>query len=138
MVSNARRSGLAPFTGIAVAFLLASCASSRFDALPERFGGLPSNAPARPAEPAPFPNVYQPPPTRETKPLTAEEQKKLESDLMALRESQTQQALRANPPPPPPAKKKAIARKQDDRKTAVTRPPEPIPAPAQPAGPKPN
>ncbi len=132
MVSNARRSGLAPFTGIAVAFLLASCASSRFDALPERFGGLPSNAPVRPAEPAAFPNVYQAPATRELKPLTAEEQKKLESDLLALRESQTQQALRANPPSPAPVKKKA-EKKPGETKAAAKKPLE-----TKPPDPKPN
>jgi hypothetical protein len=83
------------------------------DTLPEKAGGLPANAPSRPADPLPVPNVYEVRPTREARPLDATEQKKLESDLTSLRESQK---ARANPPPPPPplppiAKKKAPAKK---------------------------
>jgi hypothetical protein len=49
----------------------------------------------------PYPNVYEPRPTRTAKPLTDEEQKKLESELSNLRDSQNK---RANPPPAPPPK----------------------------------
>ena len=97
MTQNACRSVLAPFAGL-VLLVLSGCAST-FDVLPEKMGGLPQSAPARPAEPYAFPNVYQPRPTREAKPLDADEQKKLESDLVTLRE---QQKNLANPPPPPP------------------------------------
>jgi hypothetical protein len=80
------------------------------DTLPEKAGGLPANAPARPADSLPVPNVYEVRPTREAQPLDADGQKKLESDLTSLRESQK---ARANPPPPPPppVAKKAPAKK---------------------------
>jgi hypothetical protein len=105
MISNARRYGLAPWAALllAGALGLAAC-SSTFDVLPEKLGGLPAGAPERPAEPKAFPNVYEARPTREAKPLTDDEQKKLESELATLREEQKQ---RANPPPPPPPGKKA-------------------------------
>ena len=48
----------------------------------------------------PFPNVYEPRPVREAAPLSSADQKKLESELATLRESQRQ---RADPPPPAPA-----------------------------------
>lgn len=97
---------------MAVAALLGlSACSSTFDALPEKLGGLPANAPERPAQQMAFPNVYEVRPTRETKPLTDDEQKKLETELTTLREQQKQLA---NPPPPtPPAKKTATAVKKD-------------------------
>ena len=79
------------------------------DTLPEMAGGLPANAPARPADALPTPNVYEIRPTREAPPLDTAGQKKLESDLTSLRESQK---ARANPPPPPPpAAKKPVANK---------------------------
>jgi hypothetical protein len=112
MMSNARRNNSAPRA--AVLLLLAglglSACSTVGDTLPEKAGGLPASAPARPADPLPVPNVYDVRPTREARPLDATEQKKLESDLTSLRESQR---ARANPPPPPPppAAKKAPAKK---------------------------
>lgn len=112
MISNARRHKLAPRAvafSLAASLALAAC-SSTFDALPEKMGGLPANAPARAAEPMAFPNVYEVRPTREAKPLTDDEQKKLESELATLREQQKQQA---NPPPPPPAKKAAAPARKD-------------------------
>ena len=62
-------------------------------------GGLPESATARPETPYAVPNVYEPRPTREARPLSTDEQKKLETDLVTLRE---QQKNLANPPPPPP------------------------------------
>jgi outer membrane biosynthesis protein TonB len=97
MTSNARRNVSAPLLGV-VLLALAGCASS-FDALPEKMGGLPATAPARSAEALTFPNVYEVRPTREAKPLNDDDQKKLESELVTLRE---QQKNLANPPPPPP------------------------------------
>ena len=55
----------------------------------------------------PYPNVYEPRPVRQSKPLTDEEQKKLESELSNLRDNQNR---RANPdlaPPLPESKKEA-------------------------------
>jgi hypothetical protein len=87
---------------VAAALALAGC-SSTVDMVPEKLGGLPSGAPQRPATTLPTPNVYEVRPTREAKPLSDAEQQKLESDLLALRETEKQ---RANPPPPPPPEKK--------------------------------
>jgi hypothetical protein len=90
----------APIAGL-IALAVSGCAST-FDVLPEKMGGLPANAPARPAEPLAFPNVYEPRPVRDAKPLNDAEQKKLESDLVTVREQQKQLATSPPPPPPPP------------------------------------
>ena len=109
MISNARRHRSAPLAALllSAAFVASGCSSSTFDALPAKVGGLPSTAPERPAQPLTFPNVYEVRPTREAKPLDDNEQKKLESELVTLREQQKQ--LANPPPPPPPAKKQAAA-----------------------------
>jgi outer membrane biosynthesis protein TonB len=128
-MSNARRNNSAPFAAALLLMLaglgLAAC-SSMGDTLPEKAGGLPANAPARPADALPTPNVYAVRPTREAAPLDADGQKKLESDLTSLRESQK---ARANPPPPPPppppvAKKKAPAKKPPTDAAAAKKPPD--------------
>ena len=75
--------------------------------LPEWAGGVPASAPAHPAETMPYPNVYEPRPTREDKPLNTEEQKRLESELSNLRDAQNK---RANPPPEPMPAAKGAAR----------------------------
>jgi hypothetical protein len=116
-MSNARRNGLAPHSAIVLgvaALMLAGCAST-FDVLPEKLGGLPASAPARPTESAPYPNVYEPMVPREVKPLSSDEQKTLELELLALRESQSQ---RANPPQPEPVKRKPAEKKQPAKKQA--------------------
>jgi hypothetical protein len=117
MMSNARRNRLAPQMAalLLAAFGLSAC-STMGDTLPEKAGGLPANAPARPADALPTPNVYEIRPTREAAPLDTAGQKKLESDLTSLRESQK---ARANPPPPPPppAAKKPVANKPAAKKT---------------------
>jgi hypothetical protein len=107
MMSNARRFHLAPRAAFALALtcVLAACGAT-IGSLPEKLGGLPESAPQRPAETMPFPNVYEPRPKREAKPLSDDEQKKLESELATLRESQKQ---RADPPPPPPPPAQKIA-----------------------------
>src|SRR6185369_13651673 len=99
MMSNAGRSRLGPRAAtllIVAAAALSGCAST-FDILPEKMGGLPASAPERPAQPMPYPNVYEVKPTRQAPPLDDAEQKKLETELTTLRESQKQLA---NPPPP--------------------------------------
>jgi outer membrane biosynthesis protein TonB len=129
MMSNARRNNSA-LVAAALLLVLAglglSACSSMGDTLPEKAGGLPANAPARPADALPTPNVYAVRPTREAAPLDADGQKKLESDLTSLRESQK---ARANPPPPPPppppvAKKKAPAKKPPTDAAAAKKPPD--------------
>ena len=107
MMSNARRIHLAPRAACAlvVSCLLVACGAT-IGSVPEKLGGLPESAPQRPAETMPFPNVYEPRPKRQATPLSDDEQKKLESELATLRESQKQ---RANPPPPPPPAQKIAA-----------------------------
>ena len=102
----------------AAAFVLAAC-SSTLDMVPEKLGGLPSDAPQRPATTLPVPNVYEVRPKREERPLSAADQQKLESDLMALRENEKQRANPPPPPPPPPAKK-AAAKDSAPKKTPAT------------------
>src|ERR1041384_589621 len=106
MIANVRRPLSAPLAA-ALVLALSGCAST-FDGLPEKMGGLPASAPERPAERKAFPNVYEVRPTRESAPLSNAEQKKLESDLTNLRETQKQLA---NPPPPPPKKAAAPPKK---------------------------
>jgi hypothetical protein len=127
MMSNARRNRLAPpiAMAFAAALVLAGCTTT-FDALPEKFGGLPEGAPARPAEVGPYPNVYQPMAPREVKKLTEGEQKSAEQELLALREHQNQ---RVNPPPAPPkqaakAAPKKQAKKGPDTKSAEKKAPD--------------
>src|SRR3954468_20482621 len=136
MTLNARPSLSAP--AVALMLLVLSGCTSSFDALPEKMGGLPESAPARPAQSFAFPNVYEARP-RETKPLSTDEQKKLESDLVTLREQQKNLANPPPPPPPPPppattaaAKPpskppaKAAAPKKEATKTAEKKKKEPV------------
>jgi len=108
-MSKARRNHLAPRIALllAAAIALSACGAT-IGKLPESLGGLPETAPQRPAETMPFPNVYEPRPKREAKPLSDDEQKKLETDLSNLRDSQNQRANPPPPPPPPPPKSKAV------------------------------
>jgi outer membrane biosynthesis protein TonB len=144
---NARSYASAPAAALML-LIVTGCAST-FDVLPEKMGGLPESAPARPAEAYTFPNVYQSRPTRDAKPLDETEQKKLESDLVTLRE---QQKSLANPPPPqqqqqqqqkaaakPPSKTpaKAATPKKEAAKTAETKKKEPVVPEAPSAPPKP-
>jgi hypothetical protein len=114
-MSNARRNHLVPLLLALAALALASCTST-IDMLPEKVGGLPATAPARPADPLPVPNVYEVRPTREARPLDTTEQKKLETDLTNLRESQK---ARANPPPPPPPPPPSAAKKTAAKKAVA-------------------
>ena len=127
MMSNARRSHLAPraVPALVLSCVLAACGAT-VGSLPEKLGGLPEAAPQRPAETMPFPNVYEPRPKREAKPLSDEEQKKLELELTKLRDEQNQRATAPEPPPPPakaaaPAKKDPAPAKKPATKEAATR-----------------
>lgn len=86
---------------IAAAGALSAC-GSMFGAMPEKLGGLPASAPERPAETMPYQPVYQQRPKREAVPLNDEEQKKLETELSTLRETQKQRVDAPYPPPEPP------------------------------------
>jgi hypothetical protein len=99
-MSIARRNRSGPVTALMLAAMALVPATGRaqvseaLGGLPEKWGGLPANAPQRPATPYATPNVYEVRPTRPVKALTADEQRKLEAELTALRESQKN---RANP-----------------------------------------
>jgi hypothetical protein len=73
---------------LAAGLALAGC-SSAIDMIPSQVGGLPASAPARPENAPEFPNVYATPAPRETRPLTDEEQKKLQQELTAIRDRQS-------------------------------------------------
>jgi hypothetical protein len=64
---------------------MSSCASTIADHLPTAAGGLPENAPERPAVDPAYPAVHDMPPQRASAPLTSEEQRKLQQDLIAAR-----------------------------------------------------
>jgi hypothetical protein len=106
-MSIARRNRSGPVTALLLAVIALVPVASRaqvsetLGGLPEKWGGLPANAPQRPATPYATPNVYEVRPTRPVKPLTADEQRKLEAELTALRENQKS---RANPRPAAPKK----------------------------------
>ena len=55
------------------------------DHLPTAAGGLPDNAPARSTAELAYPAVHNMPPARATTPLSYDQQKRLEDDLVATR-----------------------------------------------------
>ena len=69
--------------------------------------GLPANAPARLAEPLPFPAVHDMPPPRSSSMLTEIEQQKMEDDLVAVRNRQ--QAIAGTKLKAKPASKGKVA-----------------------------
>jgi hypothetical protein len=67
--------------------LLPGCSGSLIaEHLPTAVGGLPEEAPARPATEVAFPAVHNMPPARSTAPLNDVQQKQLEDDLVAARD----------------------------------------------------
>jgi hypothetical protein len=102
---NSARAALAAVLAVVVS----GCASVIAD-LP--VVGNPEGTPERPAIQPAYPAVHDMPPRREDTPLNAQEQQKLEKELVEARESQGKRAEEiAQPPPAPkreaPAKKKA-------------------------------
>jgi hypothetical protein len=73
---------------LAMATALAGCATSQIDQIPHNVGGLPEGAPARPATQAAFPAVHDMPAQRAQPLLDEEEQKRLERDLIKVRNRQ--------------------------------------------------
>lgn len=145
--------GLRPsLFALALASLVPGCSTTDIDRLPQELGGLPANAPARAAEPPAFPAVHDMPPPRAAALLDAEQQKRLEADLIATRNRQPNQQKNI-------AKQKAKAEKEAKAKLAkeskpkgkkVRRPPgeqaagpvpagaPPWPVPPQPTGASPR
>ncbi len=66
--------------------MLAGCSASTIsEHLPTAAGGLPPGAPPRPETPPAYPAVHDRPPERNDVMLTADEQRKLEDELAAVR-----------------------------------------------------
>ena len=66
--------------------LIGGCATGTVaDHAPATVGSLPEGAPARPSNPYSFPAVHDMPPPRDEKVLTVEEQRKVEDELVAMR-----------------------------------------------------
>jgi hypothetical protein len=86
------------------------CSTAQIDSIPQEIGGLPAGAPARSAEPPSFPAVHDMPPPRAPV-LDTEQQKKLEADLIALRNRQPNQQKNI-------AREKATAEKAAKAKAA--------------------
>jgi hypothetical protein len=104
--------------------LLAACssASTITDMVPTAAGGLPTNAPARPATEPEYPAVGAMPQRREALPLTDEEVKRAQAELTAVRQQQEERAGTAPKSAAPPAKKDAAgkpAKKTKDAKPAA-------------------
>ena len=70
---------------------LAGCAKT-FEDMPIQLGGLPAGTPEGPAVTAAYPAVHDMPPPRPNTVLSADEQKKAEAELKALRARQEKQA----------------------------------------------
>jgi hypothetical protein len=72
--------------------LLSGCSASGIgESLPKSLGGLPEDAPARPASAGHFPAVHDIPPPRADRTLTPDQQTALESELKALRDRQSRE-----------------------------------------------
>jgi hypothetical protein len=69
------------------AVLLSGCSAGSLiaDHMPAAIGGLPEDAPERPATQGAYPAVHNMPPTRSSTPLDDVQQKQLEDDLVAAR-----------------------------------------------------
>jgi hypothetical protein len=88
---------------IGLALALAGCgsASQVFEKLPEEVGGLPADAPARPATDYQYPAVHDMPQARPVKPMSDADLVKLEGELKAAREKQEKAAAEAQTPVAP-------------------------------------
>jgi hypothetical protein len=85
--------------------------SSTIDMIPTSTGGLPSNAPQRPAAQPEYPAVNEMPQRREALPLTDDELNRVKSELTTLRNQQEERAGVAPKAATAPAKKEADAAK---------------------------
>jgi hypothetical protein len=88
----ARLAGLA---GILACTLLSGCSSVSHtvaDNWPRMLGGLPEGVPPRSDNPPAYMPVQVPAPQRDTKPMTADERKKMEAEMAASRGQNTNQA----------------------------------------------
>jgi hypothetical protein len=83
--SQVWRAALVAAAAAGACALLAGCSGSLLaDHLPTAVGGLPADAPVRPAETA-YPAVHNMPPSRTAAPLSDDQQKQLADELIAAR-----------------------------------------------------
>lgn len=68
--------------------MTACTADSSLDKIPTELGGLPANAPKRPATVAPYPAVHDVPPPRSEQALTGDKLLNLERELSKVRQKQ--------------------------------------------------
>jgi hypothetical protein len=89
---------LAAPLALAAAFGMSACGSVGTQ-IPPSLGGLPPEAPPRPAVQSQFPNVYDTPPVRPAKLMSEQEQAKTEAELAAVRNrvNATAEALQKEP-----------------------------------------
>ncbi len=79
-------SALSAAAVMSAAALLSSCSAAGVgESIPQNIGGLPTNAPARPATPGVYPAVNDIPPARQDPVLSVDEETRLEQDLKALK-----------------------------------------------------
>jgi len=94
--------------------MLAGCTSA-FDKVPSELGGLPTDAPARPAQAYEYPAVHDMPPPRPEPAMSVDQQQKVEDDLRAARDRQEQaQAKAADPKTKADPKAKAKTQPQPE------------------------
>lgn len=67
---------------------LSGCSTAQIDSIPKQLGGLPDSAPKRAENPPDYPAVHDMPPPRTATLLDVEQQKRMESDLVAIRNRQ--------------------------------------------------
>src|SRR5689334_12206883 len=103
-----RKSNLAPLLALGLtAGMLAGCSSTSVtDMIPTAAGGLPENAPSRPAAPPEYPAVNVMPQRREALPLTDDELKRTQAEMTTLRQQQEQRAAEPEAKPAPTLQKK--------------------------------
>ena len=103
--------------------MLAGCSPGPLiDRLPGDMG-LPAGTPARPIAPYDYPAVHDMPAERSTQPMSAEEQLKMEKDLVTLRDRQAQEATRAPADKAVPPAKSRTAKSQAAADPAVKKKP---------------
>jgi hypothetical protein len=88
----ARLAGLA---GVLACALLSACSSISHvvaDSWPRALGGLPEGVPPRAENPPAYMPIQQPAPQRDTRPMTAEERKKMEVEMTTSRGENTREA----------------------------------------------
>ncbi len=109
------------------ALVLGGCSATQvFENMPQSVGGLSPDAPKAPETPYQYPAVHDMPAPRDTKPLSDEEQAKLEKDLLSARENQENAAAAdaqaSQTAPPPPAKPAKNKKKPDDKAGSAAKP----------------